>query len=109
MEKKYKTFDDLEFESWLGKRYDKFSTVDFMSILKQYENAKQAIMTFPNGYGVSVLLGKSFYSNGIDTYEVAVIKDGNIYYPEEICPDCDVLGYRIKEEVTDIMRRVQDL
>lgn len=37
---------------------------------------QQAILEFDNGYGVSVLFGDKFYSNGIDTYELAVLKDG---------------------------------
>ncbi len=28
---------------------------------------------FPNGYGVSIAFGTGFKSNGVDTYEVAVI------------------------------------
>ena len=43
------------------------------SIREEYMNAKHAKMQFENGYGISVLKGTLFYSNGIDTYEVAVL------------------------------------
>jgi len=99
----YKTFEDLDFHPWMDGR------VSF-SFIPEYLGARQARLDFPNGYGVSVLFGEVFYSNGIDTYELAVIKDGKrIVYPPEVCPDGDVLGYITKEEVTEAMRKIQDL
>ena len=85
-----KTFEDLEF-------------------IERKNFGKQAIIRFENGYGVSVLLGRMFYSNGINTYEVAVIDDSGLRYPEEICEDGDVLGWRTAEQVTEIMKKVQEL
>lgn len=85
-----KTFEDL-----------KFSPHPFV------ENGDQAIIHFDNGYGVSVLVGNEFYSNGIDTYEVAILKDGNITYETPITND--VLGYLSKKEVTKVMKQVQQL
>lgn len=67
----------------------------------------KAIIEFENGYGVSVLFGIPAYSNGIDTYELAVLKDGSLCYDTEITND--VLGYIEKEEVTNIMIKVQQL
>lgn len=93
-----KTFKDLDFKKrkpvWDGE------------ITNQ-----QAVMFFENGYGCSVLLGDSFYSNGIDTYELAVIK-GNEYrwdltYETPITRD--VLGYLSEDEVTKAMIEVQQL
>lgn len=57
----YKTFEDLQF----GPHY----------ILEEGQHAK---IMFENGYGVSVVFGDVFYSNGIDTYEVAIIKGKGI-------------------------------
>lgn len=45
-------------------------------LAKEYAEAKQAKMNFENGYGISVIFGSMFYSNGIDTYEVGILKDG---------------------------------
>lgn len=74
---------------------------------EKYGNAKQAIMNFENGYGVSVLIGKCFYSNGIDTYEVRVLYGGELTYNTPITND--VIGRSSQNEVTDIMRQVQEL
>lgn len=68
----------------------------------------RASMYFPNGYGISVICGSEFYSNGIDTYEIAVLKEG-----EGICYDTpitnDVIGYLTRKEVDDIMEQIQGL
>lgn len=71
------------------------------------KGAKQAVMHFKNGYGISVLLGNWFYSNGIDTYEVAVLKDGNICRVTPITDD--VLGFKTQNEVSEIMKKIQML
>ena len=100
---KYKTFDDLEFKSWL----DPFEASD--SLLTRFQDAKQATMTFENGYGVSVLFGDIFYSDGESTYELAVTLEGRIVYPFDVCPNNDVLGYITKEQVSEAMMKIQDL
>ena len=68
---------------------------------------KQAKMNFENGYGISVIFGSMFYSNGIDTYEVGILKDGILCYATPITDD--VIGYITADEVTDIMRKIQEL
>lgn len=76
-------------------------------LAKKYAESKQAKMEFKNGYGVSVLFGSMFYSNGIDTYEVGILKDGALCYNTPITND--VIGYITADEVTDIMRKIQEL
>jgi len=70
-----------------------------------HERAQQAILWFDNGYGVSVLCGARFYSNGRDTYEVAIMYDDQLTYPMED----DVVGYLTAYEVTSYMDKVQRL
>lgn len=82
-----KTFKDLKFEP----RY----------------LSSQATMEFDNGYGVSVLSGNIAYSNGIDTYELAVLKNGDLCYDTPITDD--VLAYITEEEVTKAMEEIQKL
>lgn len=72
-------------------------------LAKEYAEAKQAKMNFENGYGISVIFGSMFYSNGIDTYEVGILKDGILCYATPITDD--VIGYITADEVTDIMRK----
>ena len=78
-----------------------------LSSLNDHKDAKQASMAFNNGYGISVLLGNCFYSNGIDTYEVAVIKDGMICYTTPIAND--VIGYITEQQVSDVMKKIQEI
>ena len=70
---------------------------------------KQSTLWFDNGYGVSVLFGErfecGFYSNGVDTYELAVINEDGLTYPLED----DVIGFLKADEVTAYMEKVQDL
>lgn len=92
-----KTFKDLVFcEHPIAK-----------SSLDGYRTAKQATMTFDNGYGISVLFGDCFYSNGIDLYEVAVLKDGRICYTTPIAND--VIGYITEQQVSDVMKKIQEI
>lgn len=84
-----KDFSDLVFEPhYIG--------------LKDHTQAK---MKFDNGYGVSVICGTLFYSNGVDTYEVATLKKDLIDFNHQVTGD--VSGYRTKQEVSDIMARIQ--
>lgn len=103
-----KTFKDLEFEP--------HSVCEGL----------QARLFFPNGYGVSVVrfrggmfVGTSLaggnnygsYTNDETEWELAVIKgDANgwsIDYDTEITDD--VLGYLKEGDVTEVMRKVQEL
>lgn len=88
-----KTFKDLEFKEH--------------QLAKFYKGAKQAIMEFENGFGVSVIFGSCFYSNGIDTYEVAVLKNGSLCYDTIITSD--VLGGLTEFEVSEVIQKVQNL
>lgn len=92
-----KTFEDLEFEPHIT---DKEGMVAF----KGHKHAK---LEFDNGYGVSVLFGGMFYSNGIDTYELAMLKGNKLHYCDVV--DNDVLGYLRDDEVTEKMKEIQAL
>jgi hypothetical protein len=85
-----KTFADLKFEK------------------RKHGMGQQAKMQFDNGFGVSVLLGDMFYSNGVDTYEVGILdKAGDLTYSSGITED--VIGRVSSDEVTKIMKQVQKL
>lgn len=86
-----KVFEDLEF-----------------NIHPFYTNGFQARMVFPNNWGVSVLLGDVFYSNGVDTYELAITNaDGDVDYSSGITDDVE--GDLTADEVSQIMLQVQNL
>ncbi len=88
-----KKFKDLEFKTREG-----FEILD---------GGEQARMNFSNGYGVSVLFGDTWYSNGVDTYELGVTRGKALVYPFEGYED--VHGYLYSDEVTELMIRVQEL
>lgn len=89
---KIKTFEDLKFTSFDN------------SIIGK---GARAFLHFPNTYGICVLLGKHFASNGIDTYEVGILKEGNVHNHKTI--NGDMLNNLTKEEVTEIMKEIQEL
>lgn len=84
-----KTFKDLKFKT-------------------HHYSGKQAELKFTNNFGVSVLLGDEYYSNGVDTYEVATLLNDHLVYIEGITDD-DVAAYPTAEEVTELMEKVQQL
>ena len=98
-----------QFKDLLFKQHEMAKDAFLLSspIREEYMNAKHAIMQFENGYGVSVLKGTLFYSNGIDTYEVAVLDNNGICYNTSITND--VIGYVDADEVSNIMKRIQEL
>lgn len=97
----YKTFEDLHFEP----HYLLKDGNDPM-LNELFGGSKHAVMKFANGYGVSVVFGDKFYSNGIDTYEVAVLDREAIADDEN--GDQIIYARVSKERVTEIMKMVQD-
>lgn len=97
----YKTFEDLQFEP-----HHLLKDGNDQMLNEVFGGSKHAVVKFANGYGVSVVFGDKFYSNGIDTYEVAIIKGKGIASDEN--GDQMVFGRVSKERVTEIMKMVQD-
>ena len=104
-----KTFDDLIFEPHphavaLKQIYS--SNPNISPYIEEMLDATQARMDFPNGYGISVLCGNQFYSNGRNTYEVGVMYQGRLirYFPND-----SVIGWQTKEEVSELIKEVQKL
>lgn len=75
----------------------------------EYHKAhNQYIVEFPNGYGASVVGGvPGLYGDGIHSFEVAVLKHGQICYDTPITND--VIGYQTEDEVTAILRQIEAL
>lgn len=76
------------------------------------DGSKQAVMQFPNGYGVSVLSGNGSLSDNNHPYEIAVImfeRCGTfaVVYPY-FCND-DVLSFKTEEDVSFYMQLIQRL
>ena len=76
------------------------------------DGLKQAVMQFPNGYGVSVLSGNGSLSDNNHPYEIAVIMFDRcgtfaVVYPY-FCND-DVLSFKTEEDVSFYMQLIQRL
>lgn len=94
-----KTFQDLEFKKHpLAIEAEKFPP-SCKDIAKRFKGAKHAVIEFDNGWGLSVVLGKCFYSNGVDAYECAISNKGRM--------DGDILPYQTKEQVESLMLDLQ--
>jgi len=60
-----------------------------------------------NGYTISIVGGPSLYGDGVNTFEVAVWKsDGDMGWVR-LSPNDDVLGYRSKDEVLQIISDIE--
>ena len=88
-----KTFQDLEFIE--------INDAPFMV-------GKKSRMHFDNGFGVSVVSLSYSFGGRDGLYEIAVLdSDDNITYETPVTND--VIGYLTEEDVTDVMKQVQEL
>ena len=87
----------------------KFQDLPFLPINDApFMVGKKARMHFDNGYGVSVVSHSYSYGGRDGLYEVAVLdSDDNLTYDTPVTND--VIGYLTEEDVTDVMKQVQDL
>ena len=85
-----KNFDDLVFEQHTA-----------------CEDGTRAKLEFDNGYGVSVITGKMFYTDAVGQYEAAVLLDGKLCYETPITDD--VLGHLDRKGVEGLMEQIQKL
>ena len=88
-----KTFEYLEFEQ--------LNDLPYMV-------GKKSRMQFDNGFGVSVVSHTHSYGGRDGLYEVAVLdKDGLLTYETPVTKD--VIGHLTEQDVTDVMKQVQEL
>jgi len=67
----------------------------------------QATINFDNNYGVSVVKFYGSYGYHQNLWEVAILYKDSLTYNTDITDD--VLGYQTEQDVTDVMKKVQDL
>ncbi len=65
-----------------------------------------AELELDNGYGISVINGSSAHCCA-DTYEVAILKDGEITYTTSITDD--VLGYQSEDDINELLVKLEKL
>jgi hypothetical protein len=83
-----KTFNDLEFKN----------TEHYSGVFSR--------IYFENGWGVSVVKHEFSYGGKDGLYELAVLKDNDIHYDNDIAKG-DVVGWLRPEDITDAMIIVQ--
>ena len=88
-----KKFEDLEF--------DQLNDAPYMV-------GKKSRMHFENGYGVSVVSHSYSYGGRDGLYEVAVL-DSNDELTHDTPVTNDVIGYLTEEDVSNVMKQVQEL
>jgi hypothetical protein len=69
---------------------------------------KKSRMHFDNGYGVSVVSHSYSYGGRDGLYELAVL-DSNDEITYDTTVTNDVIGYLTEEEVSNVMKEVQNL
>ena len=84
-----------------------FADLQFVSHPSLAMGGVVARVNFPNGYGASVIMGDFSYGGNRGLYELAVLKSDDICYDTPIASD--VIGYLTRDEVSDVMRRIQEL
>lgn len=97
-------FEDLKFEKW---RKEPSYRMPWQRLVL----GKRASVRFNNGYVVSVILGNEdddSYSNGVDTYEVAVFNSFNGDALEGFGEN-GIKKYATKEDVESILAEVEAL
>jgi hypothetical protein len=106
---KLKTFNDLKFSLHPMMHVQNSDPIFgmFEAFAKNDTVSTHSKMFFDNGYGVSVVTGDRFYSN----FEIAILKgneaNSDLCYTTPITND--VIGCVTKDEITEIMKRVQEL
>ena len=66
----------------------------------------QAVISFGNGWGASVISGPLFYSTDDAPYELGVYNDERLHYDNPVA-DGDVVGYQTAKEITALLNRIE--
>ena len=65
----------------------------------------QCIVNTDNGFTISIVGGPSLYGDGVNTFEVACWKSDGGWI--KLSPHDDVVGYRSKDEVMEIVLNIE--
>lgn len=100
IKRKY-SFSDIEFKPYFTEEEVNF--IKKLKLMKDVDKYMQGVVEFENGYGVSVLLGQLFHSDGKDTYEVAVTYDGHIINRDnEQWVECFLNRYEVEKLINNV-------
>jgi hypothetical protein len=84
-------------------------------VIKEEPTQVQKLYRFPNGAGASVVRGEYTYGGDEGLWELGVIwfeGEGDNYkliYPEDVCPESDVIGWLTDEQVDEKLVQIANL
>ncbi len=85
-----------------------FTFTDLVFVPRAHTGGIQAIMSFPNGYGISVIRHSFSYGHQDGLYECAVLSaDGSLCYSTPVTSD--VIGHCSPDDITRIMGEIAAL
>jgi hypothetical protein len=86
-----------------------FKDLEFIEIKDLFYNGVQCRIQFDNGYGASIVSHNYSYGGKEGLYEIAVLdENGKIHYDNPVA-NGDVRGYLKPEEVTELLKQIQEL
>lgn len=85
-----------------------FKDLEFVNHDDDFTIGIRARMFFPNGYGISVIKNNRSYGGKDGLYEVGVLDNkGDLCYDTPVTDD--VIGWLSEDDVSRVMREVQEL
>jgi hypothetical protein len=86
-----------------------FKDLEFIEMKDLFYNGVQCRIQFDNGYGASIVSHNYSYGGKEGLYEIAVLdENGKIHYDNPVA-NGDVRGYLKPEEVTELLKQIQEL
>lgn len=85
-----------------------FSDLKFEPMSDYHLNGIKSRVYFKNGYGASVVRHESSYGGKDGLYELAVLYNNEIHYDNPVA-NGDVRGYLTEEEVSELLKQIQNL
>jgi len=92
----------------ISNEFGKYNTLECEAGSVFGADAERYSITFPNGYGASIIRNARSYGGNEGLFEVAVIgKDNALCYDTPITSD--VVGYLTREEVAAMLANIEEL
>jgi hypothetical protein len=91
------------------KTINSFKDLKFIEIKDPFYNGVQCRVKFRNGYGASIVRHNFSYGGKEGLYELAVLgEDGKLHYDNPVA-NGDVRGYLSEDDVTKLIKEIQQL
>jgi hypothetical protein len=86
-----------------------FKDLEFIEMTDLFYNGVQCRIQFGNGYGASIVRHNFSYGGKEGLYELAVLdENGKLHYDNPVA-NGDVRGHLTPDEVTELLKQIQEL